>query len=484
MSPLLHVSNISKRFGGFVALDGIELEVQPGERVGLIGPNGSGKSTLVNCICGALQNEQGSVHFDGHAVDGLAAHQRTHRGLARSFQLPRPFVSLNLADNIRVPMLYTVHKRSGPLHADSVDARCVELLRLVGLDHKARQMPRDLTQVEMRKLELARAVAAEPKLLIADKSMPGTGFQRRGGGGRGADHHLRLAVPRGDHRAAVRRPAHPPRAVGPSSWPPGPPPRADASAGGHPPVGAPIDQRGHADRRVQVLAQRGRGAEARALGHPVHRQLGVLQEPPGQLDAPVGEPARGAHPRLVAEAAGERAHAHRGVCGEIGQAQRLGQPVERPRAGRGRRLPDEHRQRLDELRLPTLPPRRHHGAAGHTVGHGLAVVAAALSLSEDRLLFAVLRELPLARPPGVPDARALSPRRRERRTAFPARRPHRRSPGSISTCSTARTHPRLGARGYDSVCPRPKRGNRSCSGIRRRVTDAIADRTPLRGGLR
>jgi branched-chain amino acid transport system ATP-binding protein len=106
-------------------------------------------------------------------VDGLAAHERTHRGLARSFQLPRPFVSLNLADNLRVPMLYTVHKRSGPLHGDSVDARCVELLRLVGLDHKARHMPRDLTQVEMRKLELARAVAAEPKLLIADESMAG-----------------------------------------------------------------------------------------------------------------------------------------------------------------------------------------------------------------------------------------------------------------------------------------------------------------------
>jgi len=173
MSPLLHVHNISKRFGGFVALDGIELEVQPGERLGLIGPNGSGKSTLVNCICGALQNEQGSVHFDGHAVDGLAAHQRTHRGLARSFQLPRPFVSLNLADNLRVPMLYTVHKRSGPLHGDSIDARCVELLRLVGLDHKARHMPRDLTQVEMRKLELARAMAADPKLLIADEAMAG-----------------------------------------------------------------------------------------------------------------------------------------------------------------------------------------------------------------------------------------------------------------------------------------------------------------------
>ena len=173
MSALLHVEKISKRFGGFVALDGVELEVQPGERLGLIGPNGSGKSTLVNCICGTLRNEQGQVHFDGAPMDGLAAHQRTHRGLARSFQLPRPFVSLTLADNIRVPMLYTVHKRSGPLHADNVNTRCVELLSLVGLDHKARQMPRDLTQVEMRKLELARAVAAEPKLLIADKAMAG-----------------------------------------------------------------------------------------------------------------------------------------------------------------------------------------------------------------------------------------------------------------------------------------------------------------------
>ena len=165
---------LSKRFGGFVALDGIDLEVQPGERLGLIGPNGSGKSTLVNCICGTLQNETGTVHFDGHAVDGLAAHERTHRGLARSFQLPRPFASLTLADNLRIPMLYTVHKRSGtPLHADNVDARCAELLQLVGLADKAQHRPRDLTQVEMRKLELARAMAAEPKLLIADESMAG-----------------------------------------------------------------------------------------------------------------------------------------------------------------------------------------------------------------------------------------------------------------------------------------------------------------------
>jgi branched-chain amino acid transport system ATP-binding protein len=173
-APLLHIDNISKRFGGFIALDGIELKVSPGERLGLIGPNGSGKSTLVNCICGTLQNETGKVYFNGQILDGLPAHQRTRRGLARSFQLPRPFPSMSLSNNLRIPLLYTVHSRSGPLrsHGD-LDDRCHELLNMVGLAAKAKQLPRDLTQVEMRKLELARAVAAEPRLLIADESMAG-----------------------------------------------------------------------------------------------------------------------------------------------------------------------------------------------------------------------------------------------------------------------------------------------------------------------
>jgi branched-chain amino acid transport system ATP-binding protein len=173
MSALLDIKGVGKRFGGFTALEGIDLTVNAGERVGLIGPNGSGKSTLVNCISGTLHNDSGSVHFDGQRLDGLAAHERTHRGLARSFQLPRPFHSMSLIENVRVPLLYTAHRDSGPLHAGTVDARCEELLGLVGLAGKARQRPRDLTQVEMRKLELARAMAAEPKLLIADESMAG-----------------------------------------------------------------------------------------------------------------------------------------------------------------------------------------------------------------------------------------------------------------------------------------------------------------------
>jgi len=173
-APLLQIDQLGKRFGGFVALDGVELAIPHGQRVGLIGPNGSGKSTLVNCICGALQNETGSVTFDGEKIDGLVAHQRTRLGVARSFQLPRPFKSMTVAENIRVPLLYTVNARPGThLSHGELNDRCMELLTMVTLHEKASQSPNDLTQVEMRKLELARAMAAEPKLLIADESMAG-----------------------------------------------------------------------------------------------------------------------------------------------------------------------------------------------------------------------------------------------------------------------------------------------------------------------
>ncbi len=174
MSVLLQVQGLGKRFGGFVALDGIDLSVAAGERVGLIGPNGSGKSTLVNCLCGTLTNETGAVSFEGRDVGGLSAHQRTRLGMARSFQLPRPFVSMSVADNLKVPLLYAVDARQRHhLSSSQIDERCAELLGVVGLADRARKFPRDLTQVEMRKLELARAMAAEPKLLIDDEAMAG-----------------------------------------------------------------------------------------------------------------------------------------------------------------------------------------------------------------------------------------------------------------------------------------------------------------------
>jgi branched-chain amino acid transport system ATP-binding protein len=173
-APLLQVEGLGKRFGGFVALDGIDLNVAAGERVGLIGPNGSGKSTLVNCLCGTLANETGSVTFEGRSLAGLPAHTRTRLGMARSFQLPRPFVSMSVADNLKVPLLYAVNARErGRFSPAQTHERCDELLSLVGLIDCAHKFPRDLTQVDMRKLELARAMAAEPKLLIADEAMAG-----------------------------------------------------------------------------------------------------------------------------------------------------------------------------------------------------------------------------------------------------------------------------------------------------------------------
>ena len=175
MSALLHVDNVSKRFGGFVALDDIDLEVQPGERLGLIGPNGSGKSTLVNCICGTLQNETGTVHFDG---------QHARRARRAPANAPRAGAQLPIAAAVpqhdgggQSAHPAALHReravRTACVSAGDLDARCQELLDLVGLAAKGKQMPRDLTQIEMRKLELARAMATEPKLLIADESMAG-----------------------------------------------------------------------------------------------------------------------------------------------------------------------------------------------------------------------------------------------------------------------------------------------------------------------
>ena len=170
--PILQVAGLGKRFGGFVALADIELEVARGERLGLIGPNGSGKSTLVNCLAGTLRNEAGTVRFEGKLLDGAPAHLRIRAGLSRTFQLPRPFGTLTLAENLRVPILYAVQTREGGSRLN-IEDRCRALLDTVGLADKAARLPKDLTQIEMRKLELARAMAAEPRLLIADEAMAG-----------------------------------------------------------------------------------------------------------------------------------------------------------------------------------------------------------------------------------------------------------------------------------------------------------------------
>ncbi len=161
--PLLRVANLTKRFGGFVALNDVSLDIGEGERLGVIGPNGAGKSTLVNCISGLLRPEAGRVHFAGNDITTLPAHRRARLGIARSFQIPRPFRSMTLEQNLAIPRDYAAR--------EATDAGA--LLAQLGLDAKRETLPGTLTQIELRKLELARALAGRPRLVIADEVMAG-----------------------------------------------------------------------------------------------------------------------------------------------------------------------------------------------------------------------------------------------------------------------------------------------------------------------
>jgi branched-chain amino acid transport system ATP-binding protein len=167
---LLEVRDLTKRFGGFYALTRVSLQVKEGERFGLIGPNGSGKTTLINCISGALRNDGGRILFGGREITNIPAYQRTRLGVVRSFQIPRPFTSMTVLENLCIPLEYAARAGS---HGTDVVAEGMEILRLIGLESKAGLRPAGLTQIEMRKLELARAMAAKPRLLISDEAMAG-----------------------------------------------------------------------------------------------------------------------------------------------------------------------------------------------------------------------------------------------------------------------------------------------------------------------
>ncbi len=169
-AAILSVRAMTKSFGGFIALDRVDLTVGQGERLGLIGPNGSGKSTLVNCISGVLRPDSGSIVFAGADITGLLPHLRTRRGIARSFQIPQPFASMTVLENLCIPLEYAA---DGWRPRRDVVAEAREILALGGLGAKADERPAALTQIELRKLELARAMAARPRLLIADEVMAG-----------------------------------------------------------------------------------------------------------------------------------------------------------------------------------------------------------------------------------------------------------------------------------------------------------------------
>ena len=163
-APLLKVQGVSKHFGGFTALSEVSIAITPGERFGLIGPNGSGKTTLINCISGSLRHDSGSIEFEGQEISGLPAYRRTRKGIARSFQIPRPFRSMSVLENLLVPLEYAGRGKLDEAHG---------ILESMGLAAKAATLSNQLSQVELRKLELARAMAAKPRLLISDEAMAG-----------------------------------------------------------------------------------------------------------------------------------------------------------------------------------------------------------------------------------------------------------------------------------------------------------------------
>jgi branched-chain amino acid transport system ATP-binding protein len=167
---ILEVENLSKRFGGFVALDAVSLHLDEGERLGLIGPNGSGKTTMINCISGALASDGGTVIFKGEDVTRLPAYRRVRLGITRSFQIPRPFRSMSVIENLCVPLEYARRER---VHGHHARDEAMAILELVGFAGRAGDSSASLTQVDLRKLELARALAANPALLVADEAMAG-----------------------------------------------------------------------------------------------------------------------------------------------------------------------------------------------------------------------------------------------------------------------------------------------------------------------
>src|SRR5438309_6920528 len=162
--PILNVSKLVKRFGGFHALDGLSFHVTPGEILGLVGPNGSGKTTAINVISGLYAPDGGEVDFDGAEIGGVASHALVHRGINRTFQVPKPFLSLTVRQNVEVALAYG-GAATAPAMAD--------LLNEYRLAEVADRPAADLNNAQQKMLDLVRALATRPRLLLLDELAAG-----------------------------------------------------------------------------------------------------------------------------------------------------------------------------------------------------------------------------------------------------------------------------------------------------------------------
>lgn len=174
--PVLRVEKLTHRFGGFLALHGVDLVLRRGELTSIIGPNGAGKSTLFNIISGLLVPTGGRIFFEGRDVTGLGAHRFAHMGIGRSFQITNLFPQLPVLENVRIAVqaidrpldLWTPRERLADLRD-----RALELLEVVGLAHRARRSADSLAHGEQRALEIAVALACRPRLLLLDEPTAG-----------------------------------------------------------------------------------------------------------------------------------------------------------------------------------------------------------------------------------------------------------------------------------------------------------------------
>jgi len=167
---VLTVDRLTKQFGGFTALNAVTFEIKEGEILGLIGPNGSGKTTCFNCISGALAPTAGSIRFKNAEMAGLTPDAICHRGLARTFQIPRPFRKLSILENVAVAAHFGAAQRNTEAEARR---RAQDVLALVGLPSDPGASTALLGAGGLKKLELARALATGPSLLLADESLGG-----------------------------------------------------------------------------------------------------------------------------------------------------------------------------------------------------------------------------------------------------------------------------------------------------------------------
>lgn len=167
--PLLSLNKVSKTFGGVAAVREVSLTVEAGEILGVMGPNGSGKTTLFNLVSGALIPDSGEIRLLGERTNGLPPHQICRRGLARTFQLVRPFLGLTALENVLVGLGYGRERLTGT----AARSKAAELLVSVGLDGQSSRPAHTLTVMDRKRLELARALGTSPKLLLLDEFMAG-----------------------------------------------------------------------------------------------------------------------------------------------------------------------------------------------------------------------------------------------------------------------------------------------------------------------